>query len=79
MESVFTSLLCGYGGVNIFKVAYRCGHSHFALCITSGKRQSKTPLNRQCGSKAARNSVFDCHLSPIGRQKASENSVSDDF
>ena len=44
-----------------------------ALCIKSGKRQSKTPLNRQRGSKVARNSVFDFHLSLIGRQKASEN------
>ena len=31
------------------------------------------------GSKIARNSVFDCHLSPVGRQKAIENSVSKDF
>ena len=27
------------------------------------------------GSKVARNSVFDCHLSPVGRQKTMENSV----
>ena len=31
------------------------------------------------GSKAARNSVFDCHLSPNGRQMAFENSVSYGF
>ena len=30
-------------------------------------------------SKFARNSVFDCHLSPIGRQMAMENSVSNFF
>ena len=30
-------------------------------------------------SKIARNSVFDCHLSPVGRQMAIENSVSNDF
>ena len=26
-----------------------------------------------------RNSVFDCHLSPVGRQIAIKNSVSNDF
>ena len=31
------------------------------------------------GSKIARNSVFDCHLTQIGRQRAIENSVSNDF
>ena len=31
------------------------------------------------GSKIARNSVFDCHLSPDGRQTAIDNSVSNDF
>ena len=30
------------------------------------------------GSKIARNSVFDCHLSPVGRQMAIEKSVSND-
>ena len=30
-------------------------------------------------SKITRNMVFDCHLSPIGRQMAIENSVSNDF
>ena len=29
--------------------------------------------------KITRNSVFDCHLSPVGRQMAIENSVSNDF
>ena len=31
------------------------------------------------GSKIARNSVFDCHLSPIWRQMAIKNYVSNDF
>ena len=31
------------------------------------------------GSKTARNSVLDCHLSPVWRQMAIENSVSNDF
>ena len=33
----------------------------------------------ECGLKIARNSVFDCHLSPFGRQMAFKNSVSNDF
>ena len=33
----------------------------------------------KCGSKIARNSVFDCHLSPFGRQMAIENSVSNNI
>ena len=42
-----------------------------------GRRQSKT-LSKidECGSKIDRNSVFDCHLSPVGRQMAIENTVS---
>ena len=31
------------------------------------------------GSKIDRNSVFDCHLSPVWRQMAIENSVSNNF
>ena len=31
------------------------------------------------GSKIDINSVFDCHLSPVGRQMAIENTVSIDF
>ena len=31
------------------------------------------------GSKIVRNSVFDCQLSPVGRQMAIGNSVSNDF
>ena len=45
-----------------------------------GRRQSKTRLTiDERGSKIARNSVFDCHLSPVRRQMAIENSVSNDF
>ena len=33
----------------------------------------------ESGSKLARNSVSDCHLSPVGRQMAIKNSVSTDF
>ena len=31
------------------------------------------------GSKINRNSVFECHLSPVGQQMTMENSVSNDF
>ena len=42
-----------------------------------GRRQSKTLLTiDECGSKLARNSVFNCHLSPVRQQMAIENSVS---
>ena len=30
-------------------------------------------------SKIGRNSVFECHLSPVGRQMAIKNSVSNNF
>ena len=47
---------------------------------TPGRRQSKMLLTiDERGSKIARNSVFDCHLSPVGRQMAIEKSVSNDF
>ena len=47
---------------------------------TPDRRQSKTLLAiDERGSKIDRNSVFDCQLSPVGRQMAIENSVSDDF
>ena len=51
-----------------------------SFLITLGRWQSKTLLAiDERGSNIARNSVFDCHLSPIGRQMAIENSVSNDF
>ena len=47
---------------------------------SSDRWQSKTLLTiDEHGSKFARNSVFDCHLSPAGRQIAIEISVSNDF
>ena len=49
------------------------------LC-TPDRRQSKTLLKiDECGSKIDRNSVFDCHLSPVERQMAMKNPVSNDF
>ena len=48
--------------------------------ITPGRRQSKTLFTiDKPGSKIDRNSVFDCHLSPVRRQMTIENSVSNDF
>ena len=47
---------------------------------TSDRRQSKTLLTiNEGGSKFIRNSIFDCHMSPVGQQMAMENSVSNDF
>ena len=43
-------------------------------------QQSKRLLSiNECGSIIARNSVSDCHLSPVWRQMAIENSDSNDF
>ena len=40
------------------------------------RRQSKTLLKiDEHGSKMARNSVFDCHLSPVGRQMANKKTL----
>ena len=47
---------------------------------TPGRRQSRMLLTiDERGSEMTRNSVFDFHLSPVGRQMAIENSVSNDF
>ena len=47
---------------------------------TPGRRQSKMLLTMdERGSKIDRNSVFDCHLSPVGRQMAIKNSVSNNL
>ena len=46
---------------------------------TPDRRQSKTLQTiDERGSIIARNSVFYCHLSPVGRQMTIENSVSND-
>ena len=48
--------------------------------FTLGRRQSKTLLTiDERGSNIARNGVFDCHLSPVWRQMAIKNSVSNGF
>ena len=54
---------------------------HKRICIiTTGRLQSKTLLTiDERGSKIARNSVFDCHLSPSGAINGNKNSVSNDF
>ena len=51
-----------------------------STCFTLDRRQSKMLSTiDKCGSKIARNSVFDFHLSPVGRQMAIKNSVSTNF
>ena len=46
---------------------------------TSGRRQSKTHLSiDERGSKISIYIDFDCHLSPVRRQMAIENSVYND-
>ena len=48
------------------------------LMSTPGRRQSKTLSTiDERGSKIDRNSVFDCFLSPVWRQKAIENNTGD--
>ena len=48
--------------------------------FTPSRRQSKTLLtNIERASEIARKSAFDCHLSPVRRQMAIENSVSNNF
>ena len=56
-------------------------HPKSILCIlTPDRRQSKTLSTiDKGGSKIDRNRVFDCHLSPAGRQMAIENAFSIDF
>ena len=47
---------------------------------TPGRRQSKMLLTiDERRSKIDKNSVFDCHLSPVERQLVIKNSVSNDF
>ena len=49
-------------------------------CLTLDRPHSKMILTiDEHGSKIARNSVFDCHLSPVWRQMAIKNSVSNYF
>ena len=47
---------------------------------TPDRRQSKTPFTMdERGSEIATTSVFDCHLSPVGRLIAIKNSISNYF
>ena len=53
---------------------------HFRNIFTPDRRQSKRLLTiDEHESEIARNSVFHCHLSPVWRQMAIENSVSKVF
>ena len=52
---------------------------NLGIRFTPDRRQSKTLKNQGIQIIIARNSVFDCHLSQVGRQMAIENLVSNDF
>ena len=52
--------------------------NHIATHQIGGNRKTLLTIDEH-GSKIARNSVFDCQLSPNWRQMAIENSVSDHF
>ena len=68
------------GICNINSLDYKVLVGRSDSMITSDRRQSKTFLTiDECGSNIARNSDFDCHLSPDWRQMAIENSVSNYF
>ena len=76
MAAAKTNLEDGNGLSNKLMEEANCS----CFVFTPGRGQSKMHLtNDHCGSKITRNSVFDCHLSPIRRQMAIENSVSDYF
>ena len=49
------------------------------LALLAGLTPDRLLTIDEHGSKIARNSVFNCHLSPVRRQMAIENSVSIDF
>ena len=67
----------GWGHDDDWKYPRNIFHTTFT---TPSRRQSKTLLTiDERGSKIAKNSVFDCYLSPIRRQMTIKNSVSSDF
>ena len=58
--------LKGSSSTHLLKITYN----------TPDRRQSKRVLTiDEYGSELDKNSVFDCHLMPVGRQMAIENSV----
>ena len=64
----------------IFKHVVNLFLKAFIWVNTPDRWQSNTLLMiDERGSKIARNSVFDCQLSPVGRQMAIGNSVSNDM
>ena len=74
MDSSSTQFTCPSARQN------KSGGKLLIFGFTPGRRQLKTYSTiDERGSKVDRNSVFDCHLSPAGRQIAIENTVSIDF
>ena len=53
-------------------------HAEAMVCTLShkiGGNRKRSKQSLKSGSKIARNSVFDCHLSPFGRHMAIKNSI----
>ena len=61
------NLVCSSYKISIYSKRLHTGQSKMLLTID------------ERGSKITRNSVFDWHLSPVGRQMAIKNSVSNDY
>ena len=80
VSTIFSSSLLILTGIPDYVNLYVLAGCSSCLSLTPGRRQSKTLLIiGERGSKLVRNSVFDCHLSPVGRQMAIENSVLNEF
>ena len=55
-----------------------CEYDLFSIHMRQAANKSLLTID-EYGSKIPRNSVFYCHLSPVGRQMAIKHSVSNDF
>ena len=78
---VWIHVLSGLVWVQIVCKRHKEIHTH--VCeknhdvLTPDRRQSKKLLTiDERGSNTARNSVFDCHLTPVGRQMTIKNPIS---
>ena len=80
IDTISTGISCTTVPFTLLQTSKR-GTADFGSDITTLDRRQSKPLLKivERGSKIARTSVFNCHLSPVGRQMAIENSVSSDF
>ena len=63
------SLLIILHVLNPYPANIFCPENVVFILLTQDRQQSKMPLTiNERGSKIARNSVFNCHLLPVGRQ-----------